>query len=184
VQADSRVSSPDSLECLHPNPPASKPRESFSQAARLFNADRRAAPLLPACCFFVGGKGASGERSDSRRERSRVGGGNVEEFCSDTSHQPPPRPKRMATAFDLRRRRAGHHQHREQSSPPKPQTRVAAGPAIRAAESQISSDSICVVDSAVAFLEIKSPLSTMLCYRRAQPTVEKHSPISLLQGAE
>jgi hypothetical protein len=79
----------------------------------------------------------------------------------------------MGLTSDLRRRRAGLHQHREQSSPPKPQPRVAAGPAIRAVESEISSDSIRVVDSAVASLEIKSPLSTMLCYRRAQPTVEK-----------
>jgi len=51
---------------------------------------------------------------------------------------------------------------------------VAAGTAIRAAESEIISDSIRVVDSAVAFLEIKSPLSPLLCYRRAQSTVEKN----------
>jgi hypothetical protein len=71
----------------------------------------------------------------------------------------------MGLTSDLRRRRAGLHQHREQSSPPKPQPRVAAGPAIRVAESQIGSDSIGVVDSAVEFLEPNPPLSTMLCYR-------------------
>ncbi len=37
---------------------------------------------------------------------------------------------------------------------------------------------------AVAFLEIKSLLSTMLCYWRAQAAIKKKSPISLLKGAK
>ena len=78
-----------------------------------------------------------------------------------------PRHNRMATTHDPQRRRAGLHQLKAQPSPPKPQPRMAAGPASRAAESQISSDSICVVDGAVEFLEPNPPLSTMLCYRRA-----------------
>jgi len=112
------------------------------------------------------------ERSDCCREGARVGGAMWRQFAG-TSQRLPPRSKRMGLALDLQRRRAGLHQHGAQSSPPKPQPRMAAGPAIRGAESQISSDSIGVVSSAEEFLEPKSPLRTMLCYRRAKPTVEK-----------
>ncbi len=87
----------------------------------------------------------------------------------------PPRADGMGLTSDLQRRRAGLHQHEAQPSPPKPQPRVAAGPAIRVAESQISSDSIGVVDGAVEFLKPNPPLSTMLCYRRANAHGRKNS---------
>ncbi len=100
-------------------------------------------------------------------------GGVMWRQFAGTSQRLPPRNKRMGLALDLQRRREGLQQHKAQPSPPKPQPRMAAGPAIRGAEPQISSDSIGVVSSAVEFLEPKSPLRTMLCYRRAKPTVEK-----------
>ena len=106
----------------------------------------RDAPLL------IVGRVSGGRAKRLLPRRSKGGRGDAVAFAS-ASQRPPPRRNRMAMAIDLRRRRAGHHQHREQSSPPKPQPRVAAGPAILAAESEISSDSIRVVDSAVAFLE-------------------------------
>ena len=50
--------------------------------------------VWPRCLAdLVGGKGAVAERSECCRERSRVGGGSVAEFCSGTSHQPPPTPQ-------------------------------------------------------------------------------------------
>ncbi len=44
--------------------------------------------------------------------------------------------------------------------------RVPAGPAIRAAETQISSDIIGGVNGAVDILETNNPLHAILCYRR------------------
>jgi hypothetical protein len=123
--------------------------------------------------IFRGAKSRGRERSDPPRRGALGGRGDAVAVCQrEPTHAPTPR-NRMATALDPRRRRAGLHQHRVQPSPPKPQTRMAAGPASRAAESQISYDSICVVDGAVESLEPNPPLYTMLCYRRAKPTVEK-----------
>ena len=129
----------------------------------LINSDQ----ILP---FFR--DGAAAEQSDCCREAARVGGVMWRQFAG-TSQGLPPRSKRMGLALDPLWRRAGLFQHRAQSSPPKPQPRMAAGPAIRGAEPQISSDSIGVVSSAVEFFEPKSPLRTMQCYRRAKPTVKK-----------
>ena len=54
------------------------------------------------------------------------------------SQRPPPRTERIEPATDSQRRRARLQKHEAHPSPPKPQPRMAAGPAIRAAESEWS----------------------------------------------
>lgn len=145
-------------------------------------AARSAARLRQPC----GGEGSEGRALAIPRASGAGWAGAWVARPSRRDRPPPnhPRADGMGLTSELLRRRARLHQHEAQPSPPKPQPRVAAGPANRVAESQISSDSICVVDGAVESLEPNPPLSTMLCYRRAKPTVEKTTPISRLQGAE
>ena len=58
--------------------------------------------------FSSGGKGAAGERSDSRRERAVVGGGNVA-ACPARATIPPPASNTDTKGEELRRRRERHH---------------------------------------------------------------------------